>query len=404
MAKPPKGNPKPTKGNDDNAIAPSSTVPVADNAGATSSTTLAMLSALNAVTDRLDSNMSQGLNNMSQGLDNMSQDIQDSVRDCTRESMAFNAESYERITSFEERHQQESQSPQQARVTPSTQAEHWDNETPDDCHFTDDKEENQYDHRPTSRNPTKQPPFIVQRYPLTSGKVKIDKFHKSLLAIPAATSDNLVNVQMTWDSVISAINSAADAFNILPLYKDLTCDFEVRAQVLPVAKDHYLLIAENNLHFFGNVLYTMILGNQLITSKTPLLYTQRTIHANKSCGFQMLKHIVFGVSPHLGGENRDLVALIESFVPEDNEHLSMYFSRAMRLLNEAKVARLSPHQTNHLTFKWLSGIQRDSKFAPHVSQYVKHYAITLEVSIAIDHSFLPSPKFTQMWLIVELPR
>ena len=77
--------------------------------------------------------------------------------------------------------------------------------------------------------------------------------------------------------------------------------------------------------------------------------------------FELLKKIVFAVSPHLGGRNRGVVNLIESFTPEGSEKVSECFQRGQDLCNDAKLQQAPNTNLNRLAQRWVEGLCKDQR-------------------------------------------
>lgn len=180
--------------------------------------------------------------------------------------------------------------------------------------------------------------------------------------------DSLLDLELSFDSILSKFEAITLTSQLYPKYKDLTVDFDFKNKLcgLPPYPPFQFpdnVQAEANYRSFGGGLRLFLLKHTTIPSATcPETALQLLSLRQDPDGFLILRNLVSLRSPQLNGKFKDYGAMIQALQIIPGEHIREFYSHAASLSHEITLAQLQDGSNAVLSEHFLCLLRNTNDF------------------------------------------
>ena len=138
------------------------------------------------------------------------------------------------------------------------------------------------------------------------------------------SGDDILQLETTWNAIGTAFSNTFGTFRTLPKYRDLLHSDKTTIYdfLFPPKNSPFFLQAEATYFQLADALHTHLSKDKTITvEQTPKIHMNFNLKKHNPDGFLILKHIIFELSPHLGGKGPDAQERFDSFHISSEETL-----------------------------------------------------------------------------------
>ena len=192
----------------------------------------------------------------------------------------------------------------------------------------------------------------MEQYPLL--KSSSNKNHhwekfKDNLGNLTLSSDSVLSLQNFWYHINTAFSTTLATDKGIKSYDKLTMFYNFKTLLLPNPTHPSYHQSETTFENLSNILHCKLLEDKTITrEKSPNTYNLLQAHRLNPSGFDLLKHIDFGLSPQLGGQSHDAQQMLTGFSKNPDESISDFFVRTTEISNTITLLQDHMGQNNRV--------------------------------------------------------
>jgi hypothetical protein len=195
------------------------------------------------------------------------------------------------------------------------------------------------------------------------------------------SGDDILQLETTWNVIGTAFSNTFGTFRTLPKYRDLLHSDKTTIYdfLFPPKNSPFFPQAEATYFQLADALHTHLSKDKTISvEQAPQTHMIFNLKKHNPDGFLILKHIIFELSPHLGGKGPDAQDRVDSFHISSEATLYEFQSRSIQLFDTLNIIKAIPDTTtqiNKFIGKYITQLQSqpDLNIKSVMSKHILHW-------------------------------